>query len=189
MLAAAKALSLLAILSLEPAAWAPREGGDWLGRRAPEWSQMQWLQGGPLDLAHLRGKMVFVRFWTNGCPFCQETAPTLRNLWERYQERGLMVVGIHHPKDTRNLDDIRKATQALRFTFPIATDLDWKTIRSYGVGNSFKEYTSVSFLIDQCGVIRFVHDGGTIRRGDPAHKTLTDTIDRYLAHPPACRAT
>jgi peroxiredoxin len=177
--------SLVALLSLQPA-WKAKEGNEWLGRSAPEWSGLQWLQGGPLDLQRLRGQPVFVRFWTNGCPFCEESGPTLRGLWDGYRDRGLLVVGIHHPKSTRNLDDIRKAIKALGFTFPIATDLDWKTVRAYGVGTSFKAFTSISVLIDQCGVIRFVHDGGAIRSGEPAHRALIETIDRLLARPPSC---
>jgi peroxiredoxin len=177
--------SLLALLTLPPT-WNPKEGNEWLGRPAPAWSGLQWLQGGPLDLQRLRGKPVFVRFWTDGCPFCQESGPTLRGLWDGYRDRGLVVVGIHHPKGTRQLDDIRKAIRALGFTFPVATDLDWKTVRAYGVGTSFRAFTSISVLIDQCGVIRFVHDGGTIRSGDAAHRVLIETLDRLLARPPSC---
>jgi len=184
-LSLAAVASLLALFSLQPT-WKPKEGHDRLGRPAPAWSGLQWLQGGPLDLQRLRGKPVFVRFWTNDCPFCEESAPTLRGLWDGYRDRGLMVVGIHHPKGSRHLDDIRKAIKALGFTFPIATDLDWKTVRAYGVGTSFKAFTSISFLIDQCGVIRFVHDGGTIRSGQPAHRALIETLDRLLAGPPTC---
>jgi peroxiredoxin len=179
------ASSLLALLSLQPS-WTPKEGNEWLGRPAPAWSGLQWLQGGPLELERLRGKPVFIRFWTNGCPFCAESAATLRGLWDGYRDQGLVVVGIHHPKDTRDLDEIRKAVKALRFTFPVATDPAWKTVRAYGVGSSFKSFTSISVLIDQCGVIRFVHDGGTIRSGDPAHRVLIETLERLLARPPRC---
>jgi hypothetical protein len=35
-------------------------------------------------------------------------------------------------------------------------------------------------------VIRFVHDGGVIRSGEPAHQALIETLDRLLARPPAC---
>jgi hypothetical protein len=48
----------------------------------------------------------------------------------------LLVVGIHHPKGNGHLDEVRKAIKALGFTFPIATDPDWKTVRAYGVGPS-----------------------------------------------------
>jgi hypothetical protein len=54
------------------------------------------------------------------------------------------------------------------------------------VGTSFRAFTSISVLIDQCGVIRFVHDGGTIRSGEAAHRALIETLDRLLAQPPSC---
>ena len=51
------------------------------------------------------------------------------------------------------------------FDFPIAMDNGWRTIRAYGVGSELKRFTSVSFLIDQQGIIRFVHDGGEFHLG------------------------
>jgi peroxiredoxin len=165
------------------------EGATLIGKAAPEWKGLRWLQGGPLDLRGLRGKPVLVRFWTDGCSYCSRSAPALRELWERYRERGLVVVGIHHPKAEASTTPavIRRAAKALRLDFPIATDERWATVRAYGVGREFTRFTSVSFLIDQCGVIRFVHDGGTIAAEDAAYRVLVSAIEALLAAPlPRC---
>src|SRR5262245_41689634 len=50
------------------------EGADLIGTTAPTWRGLQWLQGGPLSLEQLRGKVVLIRFWTAGCPLCTHTA-------------------------------------------------------------------------------------------------------------------
>jgi hypothetical protein len=42
----------------------------------------------------------------------------------------------------------------------IAIDLDWKTLRAYWLDGAKREYTSVSFLIDRKGTIRYIHPGG-----------------------------
>ena len=151
-------------------AWAPAEGANLLGTAAPEWQGLRWLQGGPLTLAGLRGHPVLVRFWTDGCSLCARSAPALEDLWRRYRERGLVVVGIHHPKSQASRDPaaVQRAAHALGMTFPMATDREWETLRRYGVGTTFTAYTSVSFLIDKSGIIRFVHDVGELHPGGGA---------------------
>jgi peroxiredoxin len=152
--------------------WAPVEGSSLLGSAAPEWKGIDWIQGEPTTLAALRGKVVLLRFWLIGCSYCSRTAPGLRDLSQRYKDRGLVVVGLHHPKSdaARDPDAVRRAVRSLRLDFPIGTDNEWQTVRAYGVGTVFERFTSVSFVIDRRGVIRFVHDGGEFHEGGgPEH--------------------
>ena len=74
-----------------------------VGATAPEFSvtnddgttyQLTDLDGKPIRLADLRGKAVWVNFWTTWCPPCQSEVPILRDLSERYRERGLVLVAI-----------------------------------------------------------------------------------------------
>ena len=125
------------------------------------------VQGGPLSIKDLRGKVVLVRLWTSGCPFCTRSAPALQTLFERYHDRGLVVVGIHHPKSkkARARDVVEEAVSALGIRFPVGIDNEWQTVKAYGVGTRFKAFTSISVLIDKQGVIRWVHDGGDLHPG------------------------
>lgn len=150
--------------------WTPREGTSLLGKAAPEWTGLRWIQGGPTTLASLRGRVVLLRFWLVGCPYCTRSAPALRELWQRHKDQGLVVVGVHHPKSPQSEDlaTVARGARALRFEFPIATDQDWTTLGAYGVGRVFQRFTSVSFVIDRSGVFRFVHDGGEFHRGGGA---------------------
>ncbi|GEM_PF-1012468 len=157
----------LSIRSVGVIDWSSVEGTAMIGRHAPEWFNLNWLDDNPLSLSALRDKVVLVRFWLTGCPFCTRTAPSLREFWQSYKDRGLVVIGIHHPKSemTKNPKVVKEAARALGFDFPIAMDNSWQTIRAYGVGSELKRFTSVSFLIDQQGIIRFVHDGGEFHLG------------------------
>lgn len=56
--------------------------------------QLADLAGKPIRLADLRGKAVWVNFWTTWCPPCQSEIPILRDLAERYRDRGLEVVAV-----------------------------------------------------------------------------------------------
>src|SRR6266498_3943587 len=70
-----------------------------VGEPCPEWSNDKWVQGGPLRLADLRGKVVLVRFFMESdCPYCRGTAPALNQLYEELGPRGLVVVGMYTPK-------------------------------------------------------------------------------------------
>ncbi len=182
---------LLVVWSARPApGWEPEEGADLIGTQAPEWQGIEWLQGGPLTLSGLRGKAVLLRFWLVDCPYCAASAPALRELWDRYRERGLVVVGLHHPKSEAARDPavVARGARSLGFDFPIGTDDEWATIRAYGVGTKLRRFTSVSFLIDRKGTVRFVHDGGEFHAGggedhercNAAYAALIEKIEEAL---------
>jgi len=74
-----------------------------VGASAPEFAvtnddgstyQLTDLDGKPIRLADLRGKAVWVNFWTTWCPPCQSEVPILRDMSERYRDRGLELVAI-----------------------------------------------------------------------------------------------
>jgi peroxiredoxin len=82
---------------------APPPVGLKVGASAPDFSvvnddgstyQLTDLAGKPIRLADLRGKAVWVNFWTTWCPPCQSEVPILRALSERYKDRGLVLVAI-----------------------------------------------------------------------------------------------
>ena len=58
-------------------------GSELLGRPAPPLDIKQWLNSKPLEMSDLRGSVVLLRWWTQGCPFCVATAPALRKLHEQ----------------------------------------------------------------------------------------------------------
>ena len=57
-------LAVMAGLSAPPVADAQR--GTRIGQPAPEITGGPWINSGPLSLAKLRGRVVFVEFWTYG---------------------------------------------------------------------------------------------------------------------------
>lgn len=169
--------------------WQPSEGAELIDRPAPALSGLTWLNSEPLGLEDLRGRVVLIRFWLVGCPYCKNTAPALAELYDKYGEDGLVVIGIHHPKSERSKDDafVLKAAKGLGFEFPVAQDRDWKVINAYWLGGARRSYTSSSILIDKKGIIRFVHDGGEFYRSednpdaDLAYRTMDAKIRELLA--------
>jgi thiol-disulfide isomerase/thioredoxin len=169
----------------------PNSGAALLGANAPDWTFTRWI-GPAYSLPELRGKAVLVRWWTEGCHFCAHTLPELEALRRKHADEGLVVIGVFHPKPPREVSDKRILALAKRLGFagPIAVDREWATLDRYWLdGHPERSWTSVSFLIDRQGVIRWVHGGGEYHRsGDPAHarcdlqyRELEETLAAVLA--------
>ncbi|MGI9534566.1 MAG: redoxin domain-containing protein [Thermodesulfobacteriota bacterium] len=144
------------------------EGADIIGTKAPEFEDLMWLNTEPISIEELKEKVVLIRFWLVDCPYCSNTAPSLVEFYEKYKDKGFIIIGIHHPKSERTTDNklVKKRAEKFGFNFPVAQDINWKTINTYWLGDKKRNFTSSSILIDKQGVIRFVHDGGQFFKSD-----------------------
>jgi cytochrome c biogenesis protein CcmG/thiol:disulfide interchange protein DsbE len=105
----------------------------------------------PLDLATLRGRVVYLDFWASWCGPCRQSFPWMQTLKNTYEDRGLTIVAV-------NLDanrvDAEKFLNQFKPTFEVRFDPDGKLAEIYKV----KSMPS-SVLIDRHGVARFTHMG------------------------------
>ena len=162
-----------------------KETSRLIGTPAAEWEVSDWIHSEPLKLKDLKGKVVLVRFWTApGCPFCAASAPTLNEFYENYHSQGLEVIGFYHHKSPMplNLKDVQKYVEQFEFEFPIAIDYEWKTLRNWWLDANDRRWTSVSFLIDQDGIIRHIHPGGQYVEGDQDYVQLENRIKELLSN-------
>lgn len=138
-----------------------------VGDAALELEAMEWLQSPDLKMKEMKGKVVLMRWWTDGCGFCVQSADALNEWDARYRDSGLVVIGLYHPKpEPASCDPERVREFALEkgFRFPIAIDADWKNLKRYWVNGAKKSFTSVSFLIGRDGRIVHIHPGGEYHR-------------------------
>lgn len=62
---------------------------------APDFELALLTDQGTLKLADLRGKGVVLNFWASWCVPCRTEMPALQSAWERYQDDGIVFVGIN----------------------------------------------------------------------------------------------
>jgi|Deesub1362B_J571_1020462.scaffolds.fasta_scaffold00125_25 peroxiredoxin len=53
------------------------------------------LQGGVYRLSDFKGKVVVINFWASWCRECIKEMPQLEELYRRYKDKGLVVIGIN----------------------------------------------------------------------------------------------
>jgi len=178
-----------AAAALDAAPSPPAEGQELLGKPAPPLALKDWLNSKPLEMSDLRGKVILLRWWTEGCPYCEATGPALIDLERTYGSHGLQVIGVFHPKPPGKwtIDQVRRAAEEKHFTFPIAVDGDWSALKRWWLTRD-RDFTSVSFLVDQDSIIRYIHPGGEFHEGQqggmPAHEACNrdlHIIERDIA--------
>jgi peroxiredoxin len=93
--------------------------------------QLQDLQGNPVRLEDLRGKLVWLNFWASWCPPCQGETPVLRDLDEANRDKGLAIVGVAVQETT--VDNVREYAERYQLDYPIAFDTGADIFRLYRV--------------------------------------------------------
>lgn len=69
------------------------DSGGGAGGPAPDFS-LKDTQGRTVTLKDLRGKYVIIDFWATWCPPCLMSIPELVSMHGKYEEKGLVVLGI-----------------------------------------------------------------------------------------------
>jgi cytochrome c biogenesis protein CcmG/thiol:disulfide interchange protein DsbE len=109
------------------------------------------LDGNPVRLADLRGKVVWLNFWASWCPPCQSETPILRAMDETYASRGLALVGI---QVQQTVEDGKRYASTYSLHYRIGADV---------TGDVFREYRvfalPTQFFIDSDGVVRAIING------------------------------
>jgi thiol-disulfide isomerase/thioredoxin len=115
-----------------------------------------WLNSEPLTVERLRGKVVLVDFWTYTCINWLRTLAWVRAWAEKYEDDGLVVVGVHTPEFPfeSEIDNVRRAAKEMSVTYPIVLDSDYAIWRAFG-----NHYWPALYIADSKGRIRHEHFG------------------------------
>ena len=134
--------------------------------REPLDLKFKGVDGAPVDLAALRGKVVLIDFWATWCPPCRDEMPSVVATYRRLREQGFEIVGISLDDDRSKLLDYMRAQGV---TWPQHFDGGgWQNALAQRFGISS---VPTMWLIDQQGRIVDTE----------ARTNLTNKVERLLA--------
>ena len=136
-------------------------------KQAPEFT-LKNTRGRTVSLKQLRGKVVFLDFFTTWCPPCKREFPYLQKLYQEYNKKGLEIVGINIEKNPTNLKNFLKEH---KITFTVLLGGNSEVPKLYKVRG-----IPASFIIDKKGIIRYEHVGF----GPGLEKILEEEIANLL---------
>jgi len=147
---------------------------------APEITQdgVTWIQGGPLKMEDLRGKVVAVHFYAYQCINCIRNLPHY-SAWHRdYADQGLVVIGIQSPEtaNERKLDRVAAAVKEKDMRYPVAMDLEMANWNQWGT----RMWPSV-YLVDKKGYLRKWWYGEMNWKGTEGEKQMRQFVEKLLA--------
>ena len=127
---------------------------------APDFS-FRTFDGEVFSLAEQRGKVVILNFWASWCVPCRDEAPILQDVWERYRDRGVVLVGVAYRDVER---DSLAFIEEFGITYPNGLDIGEKIAKQYRI-----QGVPETFIIDQNGEIIELYVG-------PAQEGQLDAI-------------
>lgn len=105
------------------------------------------LEGKPIALESLRGKVVLVNFWATSCPGCIKEMPDMIDTYQQYKNKGFEIVAVAMSYDPPNY--VLNFVQTRKLPFPVALDVDGAHARAFGN----VQLTPTSFIIGRDGAV------------------------------------
>jgi thiol-disulfide isomerase/thioredoxin len=144
-----------------------------IGRRAPAWESKD-VKGEPITLESLRGKVVLMDFWATWCGPCIQAMPVIQEIANEYEadDKPVVVLGMNTDGDGMEAR-VHSFLKKQKIDFRQVWDGDASITSSYKI-----TAISTTFIVDQEGVVRFVHQGF----GGNLKQQLKSEIDSLLTN-------
>jgi len=133
-----------------------------------------------LTLRSVTGKVVVLHFYAFGCINCIRNFPTYLDWQKRFQDRDVIIIGIHTPETAaeQNSASVKEKALEAGFQFPVLID---KTKANWNAwGNSM--WPSV-YLIDKQGYLRYFWPGELKWQGATGDVWMQSKIEELLSEP------
>jgi thioredoxin-dependent peroxiredoxin len=125
--------------------------------------------GTTVDLGDLGGRPTLVYFYPkDGTPGCTKEACAFRDVWDRYEEAGVRVVGVSGD----DLESHRKFAAKHELPFVLVSDEDLTWAKAFGVNTTLGMHARDSFLVAPDGTVAKVYRG--VDPGVHADEVLRD---------------
>jgi len=101
------------------------------GIRAPEIrvrDERYWINSGPLSMKELKGKVVLIDIWDYTCVNCIRTLSYIKEWYEKYKDKGLVIIGVHTPEFdfAKERTNVEEAVHRFAIKYPVVMDNDYE---------------------------------------------------------------
>jgi thiol-disulfide isomerase/thioredoxin len=122
------------------------------------------VDGKPLALADLKGKVVLVDFWASWCPPCVASIPAMSGLAEKYGDQGFVILGVSVDGMHEDVKETKTALATVR-RFLVKHRIIWPNLLNGKGPSDFAhaynvEQIPANFLIGRDGKIVAVEQSG-----------------------------
>lgn len=116
--------------------------------------------GNTTTLSHAQGRVILLEFMVSWCPFCQQTAPALEQVYENYTAKGVIFLAVAElwtgssSEGTATLATTQQFIQTYGSQYPYLLDSTGGVARSFGVDS-----TPTFFIINKSYTISSILNG------------------------------
>ena len=140
----------------------------WKGKPAAPEIDLMTVDGRPLSLQALRGKVVLVNFWATWCEPCIREMPSLQQLRDQLHADGFEVLAVNYQEGPARINSF---IEKLQLSLPVVRDTDGSVARAWGA-----RIFPANYLVDRAGNIRHSMSGAA----DWTSPSLVSTIRTLL---------
>jgi thiol-disulfide isomerase/thioredoxin len=103
------------------------------------------LNGKPVSLSSLQGKVVFLNFWGSWCKYCRDEMPSIQSMYNSLKSLDFEILAV-------NVNDSPQAAKKYiiqnNYSFPVVLDTEYRATQLYGVRGF-----PTTYIIDQKGYL------------------------------------
>jgi thiol-disulfide isomerase/thioredoxin len=133
-----------------------------VGEAAPNW-QLTDAEGQTHSLSEYRGKVVVMDFWATWCGPCAEVMPRMQKLYEKYQDKGVVIFGVNSFEKNDPVELMKKK----HYSYGLL-------LKGEEIAAAYKVVSlPVVYVIGADGRVIYCHEGA----GD---QNLASLIEKYL---------
>ncbi|MCW9705432.1 TlpA disulfide reductase family protein [Fodinibius salsisoli] len=124
--------------------------------------------GEQFQLAEKQGQVVLLNIWATWCAPCREETPELVDLYEKYKEKGFVILGVSI--DEQGMSVVKPFIEEYEVNYPMVID-DGTIMDKYGPTMG----VPTTYIIDKRGNLRYFAVGAvTSKELEPRIKALLD---------------
>lgn len=138
-------------------------------KKAPDFL-LNDLEGHSKSLDSYRGKWLLLHFWATWCEPCREELPSLKQLGERFQNQGLVIIAI--AEDSK--EAVMSFVKSSGLTLPVLIDQYGSALRAYQIKG-----LPTTYLVNRTGLIEEVIVGSKDWKNPTVVQALAKTLSRH----------